>query len=78
MFVYNGQLDVVVPTVSTVGWVQKLNWSGAKEWKNSERSALVIDNSIEGYVQGYKNFKMFWVNRAGHMVYYPIISLLSS
>nr|CAR82263.1 hypothetical protein [Cotesia congregata] len=80
VFVYNGQLDVVVPTVSTYMWVQKLNWSGAKAWKNSERSSLVIDNSIEGYVQGYKNFKMFWINRAGHMTpkdnYYAMNAIL--
>ncbi|XP_057335280.1 retinoid-inducible serine carboxypeptidase-like [Microplitis mediator] len=68
VFVYNGQLDVIVPTASTVAWLKKLKWKDAEKWRNSKRVDLTIDNSIEGYVQGYKNLKMFWINRAGHMV----------
>lgn len=76
VFVYNGQLDVIVPTASTVAWLEKLKWNGAEKWRNSERVDLTIDNNIEGYVQGYKNLKMFWINRAGHMVDFFFIHIL--
>lgn len=72
VFIYNGQLDVVIPTSSTLTWIEKLHWNGAENWKKSERKAITIDNYIEGYVQGSTKLKMFWINRAGHMVHFSI------
>ncbi|KAK0096787.1 hypothetical protein PV326_004422 [Microctonus aethiopoides] len=66
--VYTGQLDLIVPTVGTLSWVENLEWQYIKNWKESERIPIIVNDIIEGYVKGFKNFKMYWMNRAGHSV----------
>ncbi|XP_066592767.1 probable cytochrome P450 305a1 [Prorops nasuta] len=68
VYVYNGQLDLIVDTPGTLEWVEKLKWSGSSAWLSSPRNAVVANNVIEGYVKAYGNLKMYWINRAGHMV----------
>ncbi|XP_029164022.1 retinoid-inducible serine carboxypeptidase-like isoform X2 [Nylanderia fulva] len=70
VFVYNGQLDLIVDTPGTLLWVEKLKWKDADTWNYiSIRQPLVIkDNIVEGYVKTTQNFAMYWINRAGHMV----------
>lgn len=48
--------------------MEKLQWENAYEWKSAPREPVVVDNVIEGYVKAYGNLKMYWINRAGHMV----------
>ncbi|XP_076763044.1 retinoid-inducible serine carboxypeptidase [Xylocopa sonorina] len=66
--VISGQLDLIVDTPGTLHWVEKMKWKNAASWQKSSRLPLVVKNTIEGYVKSYKNFAMYWVNRAGHMV----------
>ncbi|XP_043474711.1 retinoid-inducible serine carboxypeptidase-like [Leptopilina heterotoma] len=68
VFVYTGQLDLIVDTPGTLLWVEKLQWENANEWKWAPREPVVVNNVIEGYVKAYGNLKMYWINRAGHMV----------
>ncbi|KAF7988459.1 hypothetical protein HCN44_001032 [Aphidius gifuensis] len=68
IFVFTGQLDLIVATPGTLAWVEALKWHGKKKWETSERKTVVVDNIIEGYVKEYSNFKMYWINRSGHMV----------
>lgn len=68
IFVFSGQLDLIVATPGTLAWVEKLKWHGKTKWESSERKTVVVDNIIEGYVKEYSNFKMYWINRSGHMV----------
>ncbi|KYN23485.1 Retinoid-inducible serine carboxypeptidase [Trachymyrmex cornetzi] len=68
VFVYNGQMDLIVDTLGTLHWVEKLKWKDADTWKNSDRKSLVVKSIIEGYFKVQDNFRMYWVNRAGHMV----------
>ncbi|XP_029164023.1 retinoid-inducible serine carboxypeptidase-like [Nylanderia fulva] len=69
VFVYNGNLDLVVTTLSTLLWIEKLKWKEADAWKYSIREPIVNkDNVVKGYVKARGNFAMYWVNRAGHMV----------
>ncbi|KYN45011.1 Retinoid-inducible serine carboxypeptidase [Trachymyrmex septentrionalis] len=68
VFVYNGQMDLIVDTLGTLHWVEKLKWKNADTWKNSNRNSLVVKSIIEGYFKVQDNFRMYWVNRAGHMV----------
>ena len=55
-------------SAGTVVWVENLKWRNSTEWRAAPREPLVVDNIIEGYVKQYRNLKMFWINRAGHMV----------
>ncbi|CAL7939973.1 unnamed protein product [Xylocopa violacea] len=66
--VISGHLDLIVDTPGTLHWVEKMKWKNATSWHKSSRLPLVVKNTIEGYVKSYRNFAMYWVNRAGHMV----------
>ncbi|KAG7189780.1 hypothetical protein KM043_017442 [Ampulex compressa] len=68
VFVYNGQMDLIVDTPGTLLWAEKLQWKNSNEWLNAEREPVVVDDIIEGYRKTYGNFDVYWVNRAGHMV----------
>ncbi|XP_012522347.1 retinoid-inducible serine carboxypeptidase [Monomorium pharaonis] len=68
VFVYNGQLDLIVDTPGTQLWLDKLKWKNADIWKNSVKRPILIEDIIEGYLKVQDNFRMYWVNRAGHMV----------
>ncbi|XP_063912080.1 retinoid-inducible serine carboxypeptidase-like isoform X1 [Zophobas morio] len=66
--VYNGQLDLIVDTPGTIKWVDNLEFKDSILWKTSERSAMIVDNIVEGYYKKLGNLAVYWVNRAGHMV----------
>lgn len=68
VFVFTGQLDLIVATPGTVAWVENLKWRNSSQWLEADRLLVTVDNVIEGYVKQYGNFKMYWINRAGHMV----------
>lgn len=68
VFVYTGQLDLIVDTPGTYDWVMRLNWKNRTQWNSAPRRALVSDGIIEGFKKEYGNFGFYWVNRAGHMV----------
>ncbi|XP_011299264.1 retinoid-inducible serine carboxypeptidase-like [Fopius arisanus] len=67
VFVFSGQLDLIVATLGTVEWVERM-LENTEGWRTALRKPLVIGKVIEGYLKEYKNFKMYWINRAGHMV----------
>ncbi|KAJ8667658.1 hypothetical protein QAD02_009321 [Eretmocerus hayati] len=68
IFIYSGQLDMIVDTPGTLRWVERMRWKHAKQWHSSERVPLVVNDIIEGYVKRYDNLGFYWVDRAGHMV----------
>lgn len=45
-----------------------MSWKDATSWKNAVRNPIMADDIIEGFVKGNDRLKMYWVNRAGHMV----------
>lgn len=75
VFVYNGQYDFIVPIYGTVTWVENLKWSGTESWKNLQRKPFVVDNIVEGFVKEYGKLKMYWINRAGHMVIFFLLTI---
>lgn len=66
--VFNGQLDLIVDSLGTLRWVDRLEWSGSSQWRSANREPLTINGVIEGYVKNAKNLYFYWINRAGHMV----------
>ncbi|XP_070150580.1 retinoid-inducible serine carboxypeptidase [Polyergus mexicanus] len=67
VYIYNGQLDLIVDTPGTLLWVEKLEW--AQWWKWLPREPLLSeDGFLEGFLKIWDKFCMYWVNRAGHMV----------
>lgn len=68
VFVYSGQLDLLISTPATLAWLQRLRWKGAEAWKKAPKLPLVIDDVVEGYKKNYDKLTMYWINRSGHMV----------
>jgi len=69
--VFNGQLDLIVDTIGTNVWVQKLKWSGLNQWNNARRVPLYDQGKYPltgAFKKEYKNFSYYWIMRAGHMV----------
>jgi len=66
--VITGQLDLSVANPSTVKWVNQLKWKGLSRYLSASRTSVTVGNYIEGYQRKYRNFGLYWVNRAGHTV----------
>ncbi|CAG9767490.1 unnamed protein product [Ceutorhynchus assimilis] len=66
--VYNGQLDLFVPTPGTMNWVDKLNFKGSKDWTTASREAFAVQGFYQGYEKKAGNFTFYWLLRAGHEV----------
>jgi len=69
--VFNGQLDLIVDTIGTNVWVQKLKWGGLQNWNDAQRVPLYDHGKYPltgAFKKEYKNFSYYWIMRAGHMV----------
>ncbi|XP_039751582.1 retinoid-inducible serine carboxypeptidase-like [Pararge aegeria] len=64
----NGNLDIICNTPGQLAWVDRLKWSGAEEYRNTERRPIWENNRLEGYYKSFRNFRFFWINAAGHVV----------
>lgn len=60
--VYSGQLDLICSTPGTIAWVNKMNWYGSKQYLETPRLGIGINNILEGYERRYDNFSMYWVS----------------
>lgn len=52
----------------TLKWIEELQWKYGKNWRLAKRKPMVVNGVIEGYVKQFDRLKMYWINRAGHMV----------
>lgn len=68
MSIVSGQLDLIVATPGTVKWVNNLNSIYSDKYKSNDRSPMIVDDVLEGYIRRAGPFSMYWVDRAGHMV----------
>ncbi|XP_072043586.1 retinoid-inducible serine carboxypeptidase-like [Amphiura filiformis] len=69
--VYNGQLDLIVDTMGTERWVQKLTWPGLREYNNKTWTPLCVESAPEttaAFVKTLDNFSFYWILDAGHMI----------
>jgi len=69
--VFNGQLDLIVDTIGTNVWVQKLKWSGLKQFNNAVHLPLYDKGKYPltgAFKKEYLNLSYYWIMRAGHMV----------
>ncbi|TVU08734.1 hypothetical protein EJB05_42146 [Eragrostis curvula] len=69
--VYNGQLDVICPTIGAESWLKKLKWDGLHQFLSLPRDPwqhCTPNVLTQGFVRSYKNLHFYWVIGAGHMV----------
>lgn len=71
--VYQGQLDMICGTLGAESWIAKLDWSGLLQFLNSSREPLYAPSKLAkkqtgAFVKSYKNFELYYILNAGHMV----------
>jgi serine carboxypeptidase-like clade 1 len=64
---YSGDTDMAVPSYGTRGWIENLNMTITKEWKQ-----FFVDGQVGGYTEYYLNapnqpFIYATIHGAGHM-----------
>ncbi|XP_043478887.1 retinoid-inducible serine carboxypeptidase-like [Leptopilina heterotoma] len=68
VFVLSGKLDLLVNSKGTERWIENLKWANSSEWLKIKSSQLIVNKTNEGYVKTCGNFRMYSVNRAGHLI----------
>lgn len=68
VLIYNGQLDIIVAYPLTVNYLQKLQFSGADDYKKAPRYQWWVDGNLAGYVKHAGNLTEILVRNAGHLV----------
>lgn len=66
--VYTGQLDLIVDTLGTLQWIDRLKWPGLKGFTNAPRKPITQNKVTVGFSKSFKQFNFFWILKAGHMV----------
>ena len=73
IFIYSGQLDVIIGAPLTERFLQVLPWSGLADYKNAERT-IWMDSSqsdpVSGYVRETKTLTQIIIRGAGHIAPY--------
>jgi len=68
--VYSGQLDIIVDVICIDNWIKKLQWSGIYNFLNAPRVPHIINSTPSGFSKTFKNFSLWNILNAGHMVPY--------
>ena len=70
--VYQGQLDMICDTAGAELWLKKLTWSGMDNYFSASRKPLYLPGdktkNTAAFLKEYKNLKMYYIMKAGHMV----------
>lgn len=67
VWIYNGQLDIIVAYPLTMNYLHKLKFNAAKEYKNASREIWWVDGEIAGYKKQAGTLTELLVRDAGHM-----------
>uniref|UniRef100_A0A8C1A8R8 Probable serine carboxypeptidase CPVL n=2 Tax=Cyprinus carpio TaxID=7962 RepID=A0A8C1A8R8_CYPCA len=73
VLIYSGQLDVIVAAPLTERFLPTVNWSGADEYKKTERFHWKVqpsDTEVAGYVRQVGEFLQVIVRGGGHILPY--------
>ncbi|XP_044733532.1 venom serine carboxypeptidase-like [Chrysoperla carnea] len=68
VLIYNGQLDVQVPYITTVNYIKKLNFTHSKDYKKASRKIWLLDDQVAGYIKKAGSLTEVMVVGSGHMV----------
>jgi vitellogenic carboxypeptidase-like protein len=71
VYIYNGQLDLLVSPTATLNYLSLLQFNGASTYNAAPTTIWKVNNEIAGYVKkASPNFAHITVRLAGHMVPY--------
>jgi len=63
MMHYSGNIDAAVPTQGTLGWINSLNRTVVKDWRQ-----FSVGGQVGGWIKDFDGLTFAEVNGAGHMV----------
>ena len=67
--VYTGQLDLIVDTIGTEVWIDKLNWKGSERFKSNKKEVFSGKLGLpKAFVKKEGKFSLYWILQAGHMI----------
>lgn len=67
--VYTGQLDLIVNSIGTEAWLNRLTWPGMNKWTSSAKQPFASKvGNPKAFVKKQGNFAFFWILQAGHMI----------
>jgi len=72
VLLYAGDRDLSVNLQGSEQVLNKMTWSGEKNWKASDRFLWMIDGDVAGYVKTHKNLDLLMVLNSGHLVPYNV------
>ena len=73
VFIYSGQLDVIIGAPLTERFLNVLPWSGLNEYKNVDRTIWMdstMKDPVSGYVRETKTLTQLIIRGAGHIAPY--------
>ena len=68
MLLYNGQLDLAIPYVSTDLLMRSLNWDHLEEYLEASRKVWRVEGKLAGYVREAHGLVHVLVRCASHTV----------
>ena len=63
MMHYSGNIDAVVPTQGTLGWINALNRTVVEDWRQYS-----VEGQVGGWIKDFDGITFAEINGAGHMV----------
>lgn len=67
VFIYNGQMDLLVSTTLTENYLSRLSYNGASEFSTASRKFWKVGNDLAGYTKKGGNLYHITIRDAGHM-----------
>ena len=67
VLVYNGDRDMACCAQGSEAVLDTMEWNGAEEWKQAERSLWVVNDGMAGYVKSAGNLTFNICFNSGHM-----------
>ncbi|KAK5641183.1 hypothetical protein RI129_009730 [Pyrocoelia pectoralis] len=68
VLIYSGQLDMIIPYISTVNYLRNINFDGAVSYRRANRRLWRLNNDVAGYVTQANRLTEICVRNAGHNV----------
>lgn len=73
ILIYNGLLDLIIPSASTSNWIELFQWKGADDFRRAKRNIWKVeqtDRQVAGYLKQSNNFYFASIRNGGHSAPY--------
>ncbi len=68
VLLFSGQFDLICNHIMIEKWLNRLEWSGAKDFRTTQRALWKVHGKVAGYINSGGGLDYVLVKGAGHMV----------